>query len=189
MNLYFHFSVAGFANTYLIGPDDGGDAILVDPGSMNIALLNLIESNNYSVKHVLLTHTHGSHVEGIKTLSRIYDFKIYAESKTVLGFECVRITGGSSIDIAGFTVHFYAMHGHSSDSMVYGIERCLFTGDILGAGTIGATPNGYARELLISEIRNKVLSREDDLIIFPGHGAPTTIEAERLTNPVFAVPR
>jgi hypothetical protein len=40
--------------------------------------------------------------------------------------------------------------------------------------------------LLIDEIRKKVLARKENFLIFPGHGAPSTNEAERLTNPVFA---
>ena len=44
MKIYTHFSVMGFSNTYLVGPHGGGEAILIDPGVMDLPLLRLIES-------------------------------------------------------------------------------------------------------------------------------------------------
>ena len=80
MKLYFHFAVFGFSNTYLIGNEDGGDAILVDPGVMDIELLRLIESNNFHIKHILITHSHTAHISGLETLKKIYDFQIYSKN-------------------------------------------------------------------------------------------------------------
>ena len=56
MKLFFHFSVSGFSNTYLLGKEDQGDAIIVDPGVMNVPLLNMIEGNGYYVRSILVTH-------------------------------------------------------------------------------------------------------------------------------------
>ena len=42
MKLIHHFSSIAFSNTYLFGPDEGGEAVLVDPGMMDISLLKLI---------------------------------------------------------------------------------------------------------------------------------------------------
>ncbi len=186
MNVFFHFSVAGFSNTYLLGPDQGGDAIIIDPGSMNVALLNLIESNGFYIRHVLVTHGHESHVSGLKTLRKIYDFDIYAEADAVLNFACVRIEGGQELQLGEFTIKTFALHGHSNDSVAYAIGRCLFTGDVMNAGSLGTTPNGYARELLTDEIMKKLMSLKENYLIFPGHGSPSTLEAERLINPAFA---
>jgi hydroxyacylglutathione hydrolase len=186
VNLFFHFSVDGFSNTYLLGPDAGGDAILIDPGTMNVALLNLIESNGYYIRNVLVTHGHESHVAGLKTLRKIYDFDIYAEADTVLDFSCIRIGGGQTLKLGEFTIKVYALHGHSSDSLAFAVESCLFTGDVMNAGALGSTPNGYARELLIGEITSKLLRGSENYYVFPGHGAPSTLEAERLINPAFA---
>lgn len=185
MNVFFHFSVAGFSNTYLVGAD-GGEAILIDPGAMSVALLNMIESNGYYIRHVLVTHGHESHFAGIKTLRKIYDFDIHADADTVLGFECERMTGGQSKRIGGFDVQAISVHGHSGDSLVFAIGNCLFTGDAMCAGTVGTTPNSYSKELLIDEISRRLISLEGNYYMFPGHGAPSTLEAERLINPAFA---
>jgi glyoxylase-like metal-dependent hydrolase (beta-lactamase superfamily II) len=186
VKLFFHFSVAGFSNTYVVGPDNGGDAIIIDPGAMNVALLNLIESNHFYARYVLVTHGHPSHVSGLKTLRKIYDFDIYADSDTVLDFDCKRVTGGQTFTCGEYEVSAYSLRGHSGDSLAYGVGNCLFTGDALCAGSIGKTASGFARELLINEIAEHLLSLDGDRLIFPGHGAPSTLNAERLLNPLFA---
>ncbi len=61
MKLFFHFTSPGRATTYLLGPDEGGDAILVDPGSFDTKLLTVIEQNHFSVSAVLFTHGHDNH--------------------------------------------------------------------------------------------------------------------------------
>ena len=186
MKLFFHYSFESFSNTYLIGPDDEGDAIIVDPGTMNVALLNLIESNKYYVKNVLLTHAHESHSNGLKTLRKIYDLNIYAGTERVLDFDCIKASGGDTFDLSGLSVDCIDVRGHSMDSLIFVIGGCMFTGDAFGSGTIGSTPHSYARELLITEIKTKILSLDGNYSIFPGHGSPSTLEAERLINPLFA---
>ena len=185
MKLFFHFSVAGFSNTYLIGPDKGGDALLIDPGVMDVPLLQLIEGNGFYIRSILFTHDHESHVSGLRTILKIYECDIYGSSDSVMGYPCISIAGGDEIEISGMQVKALSVGGHSRDSIVYLIENYLFTGDVMGAGTIGSVPNSYAKRLLISQIREEVLSLKGQYLVFPGHGAPSTLEAERALNPNF----
>jgi hydroxyacylglutathione hydrolase len=186
MKLYFHFSLAGFSNTYIIGPDESGDAIIVDPGTMDVGLLETIESNGYYVRNALLTHAHASHASGLKTLRKIYEVTIYAATERVLDFDCVKVAGGETLDISGFEVGAIDIQGHSADSLIYTIGSCMFTGDAFSAGTVGSAPTNYARELLTNEIKTRILGLDTNYLIFPGHGSPSTLEAERLINPALA---
>jgi hydroxyacylglutathione hydrolase len=72
--------------------------------------------------------------------------------------------------------------GHSRDSLAFKIGNFLFTGDTLTAGLIGSVVHAYARGLLISSIKQKILTLDDDVYIFPGHGPPSTVGIERLHN-------
>jgi hydroxyacylglutathione hydrolase len=186
MKIYFHFSVDGFSNTYVVGPDKGGDAIIIDPGTMNVALLDLIESNGYYIRNALITHSHESHSSGLKTLCKIYDINIYAGTEKVLDFDCTNISKTENIDISGISVKAIPIEGHSADSLIFIAGNYMFTGDTFSAGTIGSAPSSYAKELLVTEIQKKILCLEKNFLVFPGHGAPSTLEAERLTNPAFA---
>ncbi len=185
MKLFSHFAVIGFANTYLLGPDEGGDAVIVDPGVMDIELLKLVEENQFYVRHILVTTPHEAHVQGLKTLLRIYDATIYSGAATVLDFPGSQVHDGDILDLSGFKADVFNVSGHSKDSIVYKIEDVLFTGDAIGAGRLGDSPNAYASAILKSTIQEKIAPLPDSLLIFPGHGPPTTLEAERKFNPAF----
>ena len=60
----------------------------------------------------------------------------------------------------------------------------LIGGDVLFAGSIGRgdLPGGDI-DLLINGIREKLFPLGDDVTALSGHGPPTTIGRERLTNP------
>lgn len=185
MKIFSHFAVIGFANTYLLGPDDGGDAILIDPGVMDIELLQLIEGNGFYIKNILVTTPHKAHVQGLQTILRIYEATIYSGSAMVLDFPATQVHEGESLNLGGFQIDIFNVSGHSQDSIVYKIEDSLFTGDAIGAGRLGDSPNAYARAILKSTILEKIAPLPDNLLIFPGHGPPSTLEAERRFNPAF----
>jgi hydroxyacylglutathione hydrolase len=183
MKILSHFPAIGVSNTYLIGPEDGGDAVLVDPGRFDVTLLNLIEDNGFDIKAILATHDHGNHVQGLRTLLKIYDAEIYAGTQTVLGFAANAVEDGDSFWAAGIGVEVLYVIGHTIDSRVYKAGPFLFTGDIISAGRCGATATVHAREMMIEAIRKKILSHDDETLIFPGHGPPTTVGAEKRWNP------
>jgi len=183
MKLLSHFPAIGVSNTYILGSRDGGKAILIDPGRFDVTLLDLIENNNFDISTVLVTHDHENHIKGLRTLMKIYNPVIIAGNDEIAGFRTRPVDGGMKIDQSGFPVEIINVEGHSSDSRVFKVGPYIFTGDILSAGRIGSSPSSYSRELLIHSIRDRLVSLDEDLLILPGHGPPTTISAEIRWNP------
>ncbi len=182
MKIFFHFSVIGFSNTYLIGNDEG-DAILIDPGHMDLQLLELIESNHYYIRHILLTHRHPSHTAGIGTLSKIYDFDIYSYSPFgELTTAYHPLPENHEFELSGIKINTLHVPGHSSDSIVYIIDKAMFTGDVLLSGRVGETDSKLSHSLLMRSIKDKLLPLDDRMIMFPGHGAPSTLKIESMFN-------
>ena len=187
MRILSHFPAIGVSNAYLIGPEGGGDAVLVDPGQFDVALLNMIEDNGYDIKAVLATHDHGNHVQGLRTLLKVYDVEIYAGNDNVLGFPAKSVNDGDSFMIAGLDVEVLYVLGHTIDSRVYKIGPVLFTGDIISAGRCGTSATVHSREIMIESIKGKILSYDDETLVLPGHGPPTTVGAEKRWNPEIVV--
>ena len=203
MKLFFQYCSYSFNNCYILGeeglkqaypvkqayldkpvlkPQESYPAIIIDPGSMEKAALDKIENNNLDLKAVLVTHSHPSHVRGLRTLKRIYDAEIYAVDQTVMEHKTNMVKDGDKIDIAGFRVEVISIPGHSSDSVVYRIGHLLFTGDVLTAGLVGSTASAYGAATQMNKLRSRLLSLPGDFIVLPGHGPPSTLEAERRFN-------
>ena len=182
MRLFPHFSFLDFSNSYLIGPDQGGGAVLIDPGIFDAGLLRLIEDNNYYVRYVLVTHAHGSHTKGLTTLLKIYDAQVFAFDPLIQNFPTVQVREGRGQRVGEFLFEIIETPGHSDDSLCFKLNQFLFTGDTLTAGSMSKNP-GYAKDTLISTIKKKLLTLDDDTLIFPGHGPPSRIAIEREFNP------
>ena len=182
MKLFTLYNLEGNLNTYLIGHEDGGDALIIDPGNIDLYLLNLIENHNYYIKSILITHDHEKHTKGVKTLMRIYEPLIFSKRAIICDYRANTINTNSVLNLLGFDITVIEIPGHSDDSLVFRIRNTLFTGDVLSAGKIGYTSNSVAKKLLQENIMKKIFSIKDDLIIFPGHGPPTTLKAEREFN-------
>jgi hydroxyacylglutathione hydrolase len=182
--MIFHpsFSSTGLSNSYLIGPDGGGDAVIIDPGTFDARLLSVIEENGLYLKHILLTHSHDSHIFGIKTILKIYEAEIYAYRQTIFDHQSHKLRDFSKVNCSGFEFEVFETPGHTGDSIMFRYRNLLFTGDTLLAGSIGSAPDEYARRLVITSIKEKILVIDENLIVLPGHGPPTNLEIERRFN-------
>ncbi len=183
MKFYSLFSSVGLSNTYLLGPAGGGDAILVDPGIFDVKLLQAVEGNKLTVRWILVTHSHNSHINGIHTLLKVYPAEVYSNQPSVLDFPAHHVQDGDRLSLGSFEVQVLETPGHSIDSLCFLYEKMLFTGDTLSAAGIGHTRDGYARGLLLSSVRKSLLPLGDDVMIFPGHGPPSKIAIEKAFNP------
>jgi glyoxylase-like metal-dependent hydrolase (beta-lactamase superfamily II) len=182
MKVFFHYCPFGFSNCYVLGIDASREALIIDPGSMDEALLKFIEDNEYTPRGVLITHDHVNHVHGLRTLKRIYDTEIFAVNQIILDQKTTLVRDGDVLDIGRFRVEVISVPGHSSDSVIYKIENMLFTGDALTAGLMGSTASSYGAAVQMTALRNKILSLPGDFPILPGHGPPSSLDAERRFN-------
>jgi glyoxylase-like metal-dependent hydrolase (beta-lactamase superfamily II) len=187
VKVFIHYCPYGFSNCYIIGTDTENktaprDAVVVDPGSMEEPMLSFIEKNDYKLRGVLVTHDHLKHVHGLRTLKRIYDVDIYAVNPMVREHKTRVVRDGDVLTLGAITVTVITVPGHSSDSAVYRINQTLLTGDTISAGLLGSTISSYGRTKQMDTLRSKILSLPGNCILLPGHGPPSTLDAERQYN-------
>jgi glyoxylase-like metal-dependent hydrolase (beta-lactamase superfamily II) len=182
MKMVFHYSVENFSNTYVVGPDGGGDALLVDPGVLDVRLLEAIESNAFNIRWVLITRCQPDHVRGLRTLKKVYDAEIYSRQPSVLGFECQVVKPGTHLQLGPHRVDCLCYPELSYDTVVYKLHNWVFCGDLISAGKAGKTTSGYAQANLAQALERRFFTWQDDLLVFPGEGPPTTLRSEKLFN-------
>ena len=190
MRLYFHYCSYGFSNCYILSSDasqpeneaEGISAIIIDPGNMDNTILKTVENNNFDLKAVLITHDHLGHIRGLRTLKRIYNVDVYAVKEIIMDHKTNMIKDDDIISVADFDIKVISIPGHSADSVVYQIDSMLFTGDVLTAGLAGSTASAYGATTQVNKLRSRLLSLPGDYVVLPGHGPPSTLEAERRFN-------
>jgi glyoxylase-like metal-dependent hydrolase (beta-lactamase superfamily II) len=182
-----HFTFKG-TNTYLVGTHT---LALIDPGPEDPEHLAAIlkAAAGRPISHVLITHTHRDHTDGMPALlaatgARTVGFGRRASNR---GTRRTSPSGGEFVDkdfvpdipladggqLAGDGWSFTAVHtpGHAPDHLCFALEGTdiLFSGDhVMGWNTsVVAPPEGnmgaYMRSL------QRVLERRDG-VYFPGHG-------------------
>lgn len=188
-------------DTYLV--TNGREAFVVDPGDGADMLTAAAEAEGAKIGWVLLTHAHFDHIGAAAELQRggalivmhrddvplVGSFKnlaFYAGKKVEHFTPDVTVSGGETLDVAGIAVKVMHTPGHTAGGVCYIAEDCIFSGDTLFELSYGRTdfPTGSFKELKNS-IVNKLFALKGDYKVFPGHGAPTTLQFEREHNPVL----
>lgn len=159
---------------YLIGDPSTREAAVVDPAWDTGRILETAERDGYGIKHVLVTHAHPDHVNGVgevldRTGARLHVHK--SEMPWVGGWESpvVPSEDRKELEMGNLTVGFIHTPGHSPGSQCFLIGRRLFSGDTLFINACGRTdlPGGDPTELYESLAKLKRL--DDRVMVYPGH--------------------
>ena len=185
MTLISCHAKTGFANCYVVGPDGGGPAAIIDPGHFDTSLLARIERAGLEIAAVLLTHSHRAHWGGTGTVLSVYRARVYGHGGSGRTPVDQALRNGHGIAVGALEFLVSELPGHAADSLAFRVEDLLFTGDALLAGQVGSTPTAAAHTTLVTALRERVLSLPDRVTILPGHGPPTTVRAERALNPAL----
>lgn len=91
---------------------------------------------------------------------------------------------GQRLAIGGIELEVRHVPGHSPGHVCFVAPGAVVSGDVLFEGSIGRIDlPGGDYDTLIASIRRELLTLPDDTVVYPGHGASTTIGRERTTNP------
>ncbi len=192
-------------NCYILGPQRGGEGVVIDPGAEPEVIEKAIESCGLSgkIRYILATHCHFDHVGAVKELKEITSARFFIHKGDVelldsledqaSFFGCPEVerpevdgfvADGDTIDLNGLELKVAHTPGHSKGGVCYLTDDKVFVGDTLFAGSVGRTDfPGCSAEELIGSIRKKLLPLGEDVAVYPGHGPSTTIGRERRSNP------
>ncbi len=203
----FHFNFI-MVNTLVIF-DKSKEAMIVDPGNCNQKenemLTEFIERENLTVKYIVNTHPHIDHVVGndfcVKTfnaplLASQSGMSIYKDSASygsTYGFTQKEyptpnqwINDGEMLALGNQKWQIINCFGHADGSICLynNVDQLLIAGDVLFEGSIGRTdlPTGDY-DMLINNIKTRLLTLPENTIVIPGHGDTTTIREEKQSNP------
>jgi hydroxyacylglutathione hydrolase len=192
-------------NCYVIGDEEIGEGAIVDPGDEAARIALAVEQTGLAISEILITHAHIDHVGAVAALVEEYACPVlmHAEAEPMLQqlptqammmglrFGKVpnvdrRIEDEEVLEVGGLRLKALYTPGHAPGHLAFYAEseRLVFSGDALFAGSVGRTDLfGGDTEVLMRNIKERLMRLPDQTRVLSGHGPATTIGDERAHNP------
>lgn len=175
--------------SYAILSDCEKKIIIVDPARNPEPYIEYAKQKNATIAGIIETHPHADFVSSHLELHELTGAPVYVHSLVGVAYNHIALNDGDSIEIGKIKLTALHTPGHSPDSICIlleheGKQKAVFTGDTLfigdcgrpdlreGAGNIQAAREELARQMYHS-LRNKLMVLNDDVIVYPAHGAGT----------------
>jgi hydroxyacylglutathione hydrolase len=196
-------------NCWIVRPEGGDRALVIDPGDEAERLQAALEGLGVTVEAILLTHTHFDHVGAVAPLAGATQAPVYCPERETAVLADINsyvfpglgpfepydadetVAGGERLELAGLAVDVIFTPGHSPGHVTYSIpdERAILSGDVLFQGSIGRSDlPGGDHPTLMRSIATLLDTLPDDTRVLPGHMGATTLGRERASNPFLHAP-
>lgn len=187
-------------NAYLLTCRTTGAQVLVDAAADSDRLLALVREGSGSARLdvVVTTHSHHDHVGALEDMIGVTGATTAAgadDAEAIVVPTRQRLHHGERLVAGQIELEVVALRGHTPGSVALVLvepdevtepdavagRAHVFSGDSLFPGGVGNTnrdPERFAQ--LLGDVEERIFGRfQDDTVVHPGHGAPTTLGTER----------
>lgn len=185
-------------NVYLLTSKSTGTQLLIDAADSPEQIAGLVAAGARdvdpsctacgNVQLIVTTHSHWDHVRALSEIT------CRSEALTACGAGDeadidvpmdITFEDGDTADLEGFSLEVIGLRGHTPGSIALAYTPQdgpvhLFTGDSLFPGGVGKTTSEEDFKQLFHDVTTRIFDvYDDDTVVLPGHGAATTVGAER----------
>ena len=168
--------------SYYIESND--EVAIIDPLREIDSYLERANKRGSKIKYIFETHLHADFISGHITLAKKTGADIVYGPNTETSFNKLSAKDGQEFKIGDLTIIALHTPGHTLESTTYllkdetGNDYAIFTGDTLFIGDVGRPDLSQNTKvdtklfagLLYDSLRNKIMTLDDEIIIYPGHG-------------------
>lgn len=190
-------------NCYIVGDEKTKEGVVIDPGGDPEDIEKVVQKEGLKIKYIILTHGHADHIAALTELKKktnalilihpadsdmlvdpTYNLSIFTGQELVCPKADRFLDDGDKIKIGALELEVLHTPGHSPGGISLFVDKMIFTGDALFCGGIGRTDfPGASHTQLLNSIKEKILSKPDDTVVYSGHGPETTVGEEKRNNP------
>ena len=164
--------------------ESNNEVAIIDPLREADIYISKAKASNSKIKYIFETHIHADFISGHLNLAKKSGAEIVYGPKTETSFENIVAKDYQEFKIGDITIVAIHTPGHTIESTTYllkdssGKDHAIFTGDTLFLGDVGrpdlsqnsVMSNRDLASMLFDSLRNKIMTLNDDVIIYPGHG-------------------
>ena len=164
--------------------ESNNEVAIIDPIREIDSYIERASKTNSKIKYIFETHLHADFISGHITLAKRTGADIVYGPDVETSFNILSAKDGQEFKIGDITIHAIHTPGHTLESTTYllkdenGDEYAIFTGDTLFIGDVGRpdlsqnseVDSKYLAGLLYDSLRNKIMTLDDKIIIYPAHG-------------------
>ncbi|MDD4494324.1 MAG: MBL fold metallo-hydrolase [Eubacteriales bacterium] len=188
------------SNCYFIC--SGSEGAIIDPGADLEKIKEIIEETECTVRYILITHVHLDHISAVDKLRENTGAPVlvhineagylpdaWYNGSAIFGLnrqfnEADRfLKDGELIPLGDINLEILHTPGHTPGCICIKAGNSLFTGDTLFYLSVGRTDLGNGSIEDIKASLKKLMTLDDGIEVYPGHGSRTTIGFERKNNP------
>ncbi|WP_458701544.1 MBL fold metallo-hydrolase [Sulfurospirillum sp. 1307] len=180
-------------NCYIVEIDN--KEFIIDPG---VGATNWVLQNVKNPYAILNTHGHFDHVWSNAELQELLKVPLYVpiedefmlkddpfDQGTPPSNPDVLVQGDQEFDCDGVKIKYLHFPGHTPGCSAIVIENSFFSGDFIFKNSIGRVDFPYSSPNDMKKSINKFLNIKENYTIYPGHGEPTSSEAEKRILPMW----
>ena len=168
-------------NVYVVACRRTGDSVVID--ASHDAARIVAATAGTTPRAILLTHGDADHIDALVALRGQLGVPVGIHPDDAGRLPAppdFTLGDGQEVAVGEGTLRVIHTPGHTPGSVCFLLDGTLIAGDTLFPGGPGATRGDRDRfAQIIASIRDKLFVLPDETVVRPGHGADTTIGAER----------
>ena len=194
-------------NCYILASANNSKAIIIDPGDEEKKIRRALDIHRLEPALIINTHGHIDHIGcndkfGVPVYIHRMDSAMLKDPKLNLSnflqprpyhmqYQVKVMEDKGKIELGLIELEVMHTPGHTPGGICLLLKKpqnkILFSGDTLFYQGVGRTDFPGADEgQLIKSIKEKLFKLPEDTVIYPGHGASSTIGQEKKNNPFLS---
>ncbi len=190
-------------NCYLVMDERQRRAVLIDPGDDARCVIDMVHASGATLEAIWLTHAHLDHIGAINGICEAMPVPVYLHPLDLPHYECLAANRAAFYEVPWDqplvtplsiadqdtltcgTLQFSVLHlpGHTPGHVCYNGHGITLSGDVLFPGSVGRTDLPLSDPHAMDVSLARIARLPQQTVVYPGHGPPTTIQAELDTNP------
>ncbi|MCF7568498.1 MBL fold metallo-hydrolase [Sabulilitoribacter arenilitoris] len=165
--------------------ESNGEVAIIDPLRETQQYVDKANKENAKIKYIFETHFHADFVSGHVDLAKKTGATIIFGPGATTEYDIHEAEDNETFRLGNVTIKVLHTPGHTLESTTFllidenGKNHAIFSGDTLFLGDVGrpdlAIKSDLTKEdlagMLYESLRNKIMPLEDDVIVYPAHGA------------------